>query len=557
MRLLINNKKLRSIIICIVSGALIGLSFPPFNAWFLVYFGITILIFQILTSTKAKQLLSRSYLSMLIFNAITLYWIGGWSSDDIFLKIGGVATVLVHPLFFLLPVILTYLIAKIFRPQLALISFPFIWTGFEYAHNEGQLAFPWIELGNTETYNLNRIQYIDFTGVHGITFLICLVSVLIYYLILNIYSGRWQLRSNRTIGLAAIIIILIIAPNIYSYIYFNTVDPEKYLSTSGSSSLIRTTIIQPNVDPFKKWKGDRNVLVDSYIKKLNESLVFNPDFIVLHETAVPYYFLEEYNYDQTKKFLDFVNYDKKILLMGIPHLQYFDDSTRAPKDSKIMSRSKRRYGTYNSAILIEPDKNLSEMQIHKKVKLVPISEHTPYQDVFPFLQNLVSWGVGISSWQAGDELKIFEINDPESGIKTKFASLICFESVFSDYVSEAVKRDAEFLVIITNDGWFGKSSGPIQHRQFAVLRAIENRKWIVRAAQTGISCFIDPIGNTYDKIPAFTEGIVTKEIITNHEKTFYSIHGDIIGKVSYWAALSGFLFSVIVFGVRRSRKRNK
>jgi apolipoprotein N-acyltransferase len=479
---------------------------------------------------------------MLVFNAITLYWVGGWSSDDIFLKIGGVATVLIHPLFFLIPLLLICFVAKVTKPQIALIAFPFLWTGFEYAHNEGQLAFPWIELGNTETYNLDRIQYIDYTGVHGITFLICVISVLLYYLAYNISIKKWAMWSKKSVSFTAIIIILIIAPNIYSHFYMNN-NFDRYFSTSDSSKIIRATIIQPNVDPFKKWSGNRNELVDSYIYRLNESITSKPDLIVLHETAVPYYFLEDYNFENTEKFLEFVNYNKKLLLMGIPHLQYYSDSLTAPKDSKIMSNSKRRYGTYNSAILIEPNKNMLDFQIHKKVKLVPISERTPYQDVFPFLKNIVSWGVGISSWQAGDSIIIFEINNHSTKIKSKFAALICFESVFSDYVSDGVKRGAEFLVIITNDGWFGKSSGPIQHQQFGVLRAIENRKWIIRAAQTGISCFIDPLGNAYSKIPAYTE------------KTFYSEYGDIIGIVSYYLAVLSFFMTFAVFIFERIRRK--
>jgi apolipoprotein N-acyltransferase len=378
---------------------------------------------------------------------------------------------------------------------------------------------------------------------------------LLYYIVLNISSKKWQLRSKKTIICGIAILILIIAPNIYSNFYLNNVNLNKYLTSNDSSKIIRTTIIQPNVDPFKKWSGNRNEHVDSYIDKLNNALVYNPEFIILHETAVPYYFLEDYNYENTKKFTDFVNFNKRLLFMGIPHLQYFDDSTKAPRDSKIMSHSKRRYGTYNSAILIEPGKKLTELQIHRKVKLVPISERTPYQDVFPFLQNFIKWGVGISSWQAGEELKIFEINDPVSGSKAKFAALICFESVFSDYVSEAVKKGAEFLVIITNDGWFGKSSGPIQHKQFAVLRAIENRKWIIRAAQTGISCFIDPLGNSYDDIPVFSEGIITKEIAANSEKTFYSTHGDVIGRVSCYTAIVSIALTVAVFGFRKAVKK--
>jgi apolipoprotein N-acyltransferase len=275
--------------------------------------------------------------------------------------------------------------------------------------------------------------------------------------------------------------------------------------------------------------------------------------IVIHETAVPYYFFEPTYYYNTVKFIDFVNMSRKYLLMGVPHVQYYNDSAGAPKDSKISSITHRKYKTYNSAVLIEPDKNKNEYQIHKKVKLVPFSENVPYSNTFPFLSKWIRWGVGISSWNTGDSLLIFKLNDQLYHKNLRFETLVCFESVFSDYVCEGVKNGSEFLVIITNDGWFGKSSGPVQHQQFAVLRAIENRKWIIRAAQTGISCFIDPLGNTYDKLPLDTKGIIVKNIIANEEQTFYSLHGDMIGCAGYYIGIISFPLGLIFYILKRRK----
>lgn len=504
------------------------------------------------SSTRLRQAFGRGYITMLVFNAITLYWIGGWSSNDIFLKLGGIAVVLVHPLFFLVPLLIFYGIKKYANPVISFILFPFIWTGFEYSHNLGELAFPWIELGNTETYNLHRIQYAQLVGVHGITFLICLISVILFYILYSLITGKIKLFSKTVFVSFAVIVMLIIFPNIYSYNYLlNNANYDKYFVTEDSSKIIRTAIIQPNVDPFKKWEGNRDSLVDTYISKLNESLTLNPDLIVLHETSVPYYFLEDYYTYNTEKFINFVNRNNKLLLMGIPHLEYFPDSVKAPGDAKIMSISKRKYGTYNSAILIEPDKTINQYQIHKKAKLVPFSEHMPYSKYFPFLKKFIKWGVGISSWNEGDSLLIFNLKYKK--IDTKLAVLICFESVFSDYVSQGVKEGAQFLIIITNDGWWGNNGGPVQHEQFAVLRAIENRKWIIRAGQTGISCFIDPLGNIYDTIPYDTEGIVVKDIYTNTDQTFYSIHGDVLGLISY---ILGIFSIVLLIGMFIYRKKS-
>jgi apolipoprotein N-acyltransferase len=530
---------------------LLALSFPPFKTWFFVYFGITILLYLILNSLKFRQAFGRGYLSLLIFNAIALYWIGGWESDDAFLKLGGVLTVLVHPLFLLIPLLLTYLIYKTAGKIYALFLFPLLWVGFEHWHNLTEFSYPWIELGNTEVYNLNRIQYAEYIGVHGITFLICIISILVYFVSSKVYKREWKLKSVNSILTAVVIIILIILPNITSGIILSSRLNDDNLNSTESTKKINAVIIQPNVNPFNKWAGNKDSIITKYIEGLNAGLKYNPDLLVLHETAPPYYFLEDYNANQTNRFLDFVNLHLTNVLMGIPHLNYFPDSNTAPTGSKIMSQTRRRYKTYNSAILLEPNKSKDVYQIHKKVKLVPFSENAPYNSSLPFMSKIINWSVGISAWNAGDSLLVFEMYNRRTNEVSKFSTLICFESVFSDYVREASKNGAEFLIIITNDGWFGDSFGPIQHERFAVLRAIENRKWIIRAAQTGISCFIDPLGNIYDEIPINSEGISAKEIITNSEVTFYSYQGDIIGKAGYYTYFLTFFAGIIIYVTKR------
>ncbi len=551
----LTHPRLKNTLICLLSGILLGLSFPPFKTWFFVYFGMLLLLYLILSAERFKQAFVRGYFAMLFFNVFTLYWIGGWGSSDIFLKIGGAATDIIHPFFFLVPLLIFYGIKKLYKPGLALILFPLIWTGFEYSHNLGELVFPWIELGNTETYNIHRIQYAELVGVHGITFLICIISVLLYYLIHKLFTRKWKIVSKPVIISFGVIIMLMFFPNFYSYNYLiNSANYERYFTADDSSKIIRTAIIQPNVDPFNKWSSNRDSLVDSYINRLNESLKLNPDLIVLHETSVPYYFLEDYNAYNTQKFIDFVNLNNKLLLMGVPNIQYYPDPSTAPPETEVMSRSGRRYGVYNSAILLEPGQTKDEYQIHKKAKLVPFSEHPPFQRYLPFMKKWVRWGVGISSWNPGDSLRVFNLKYGK--INTKFATLICFESVFSDYVSQGVKNGAEFLIIITNDGWWGNNGGPVQHEQFAVLRAVENRKWVIRAAQTGISCFIDPLGNIYDRIPYDTEGMTVRDIYANSDQTFYSEHGDLIGMVSYYAEIICLVMCIILYVYRKRQAKS-
>ncbi len=546
------NTKTRNLLLCLLGGTLLGLSFPPFRTWYFVYFGLMILLFLIVDSSRMSQAFGRAYLLVLVFNEISLYWISGWHSSDSFLKIGGIFSVLVNSLFMMIPIMITYGISRL-RKDLAILLFPLIWVGFEYFTNQWQFAFPWLELGNTETYNLNRIQYIEFTGVHGITLLICVFSCVLYLLIGRLYHKKWSFISSKAFLTYVLLFVLIAFPNVFSHLRLNS-DNSNYFSSTDSSKVVEACIIQTNTDPFKKWGGDQDQLLNTYIDGLNNGLKFNPDILILHETATPYYFLEDYNLLKSKRFFDFVERSRKYLLMGIPHLQYYDDSTKAQKDSRKMSTNGRYYDTFNSAILIEPGRNRKDLTIHKKVKLVPFSERVPYQEKLTFLKDWIKWGVGISGWQKGTDNTIFRLENDSMNIRTDFASLICYESVFSEFVTEFTARGAEFFVIVTNDGWWGNTSGPEQHNQYAILRAIENRKWIARCAQTGVSCFIDPLGNKYDEIPYGTIGVINRKIIANSEKTFYVLYGDIIGKVSFYVFMLGFASCFVIYAYRKTVK---
>lgn len=513
-----------------------------------------ILLYLVLSASRFRQAFARAYVVMVIFNEISLYWISGWHSSDTFLKIGGVATVIVHSLFMLIPLLITYGVSKI-KKELALGLFPLIWVGYEYFDNVWQFAFPWLELGNTETYNLGRIQIVEFTGVHGLSFMICIISVLLYYVIQNVYSRKWKVSSVKAIALYIVMLAVLLLPNFYSSYRLNSVDNTKYYNLKDSSKVVNTCIVQTNTDPFKKWGGEHNEILNTYINGLHDGLKFNPDMLVLHETAPPFYFLEDINLLKSKRFFDLADSTGKYILMGIPHKHYYSDSEFIPTDHRITDGSKRKFDVFNSAILIEPNKNHKYFTIHKKVKLVPFSERIPYQEKVPFAKKWFTWGVGISGWQMGNDMNLFSLKDTAKNIDTKFASLICYESVFSEFVSEFTKEGAEYFVIVTNDGWWGNTSGPVQHNQYAVLRAIENRKWIVRAAQTGVSCFIDPLGNMYDEIPYWQSGVVDRNIIGNTEKTFFSENGDIIGMLGFYTAMISLAGSLFFYAYQKKAKR--
>jgi apolipoprotein N-acyltransferase len=460
-----------------------------------------------------------------------------------FIKIAGLLTIIVHPLFFIPFLILLFYLYRSFGVITALIAFPFIWTGFEYFHNLGELAFPWIELGNSETYNLNRIQYAELFGVHGITFYICIITSLFYYIII--------VRPLKSIMPKTALFILFVLPYIYS-ILFTDDSPDKYINNTDK---LKTNIIQTNIDPWKKWSDPVSVIVDKQISQISSAPIDSTDLVVLHETALPYYFHSPYFVNETNKYISYSNNNKMNLLVGTPHMHYYNNDAEAPLSSKTANDG-RKYDTYNSAVLIEPGKESNDFKIYTKSRLVPFSERTPYQELMPFLTKFVKWSVGLSAWQIGNGQQIFIMKNRKGDKEYRFGTVICFESAFSDYVSEFSKLGSQFLVIITNDGWFGNSSGPVQHKQFSVLRAIENRKWIIRAAQTGISCYVDPFGNIYNETEFNTEAVLSGNIYANNVLTFYSRNGDLIGKASMYLSILAFLV-IVVYQVNMKKVKRK
>ncbi len=175
---------------------------------------------------------------------------------------------------------------------------------------------------------------------------------------------------------------------------------------------------------------------------------------------------------------------------------------------------------------------------YHKQKLVPLGEHIPFIQLFPFLGKWFQWGVGIGSWNYGEGYEALKLPlqtpPPFQGggrgvVDTlRITPMICYESVYPSFVRHFVDNGANMLSVITNDGWYGTSSGPYQHEQFAVLRAIENRRWVVRCANTGISTFIDDRGRFVQSLPLFISGSITQRVPLIERKTLYVRWGDYI-----------------------------
>ncbi len=493
---------------------------------------------------------------MFFFELVATSWLwlsGMRESADRFLIAGGLFELIFHPGFILIPVLIYYFISNNIKvkkfPDFNLIFFPFIWVTFEYLQTLNEFTFPWLFAGNAFTTTLEKIQYIEYTGVFGVSFWVCVLSVLVFYLFKSLKNSQGnvltELKKAGNIALCLIILIIYVLPNIYNKI---SSSENKYINASDEK--ITVGIVQPNIGAWVKWGANQKELIKDYCGMIKEVAEKNQGvrMIVLPETAIPFYVLYTPYDDLFDIFKSGCDSSNTTVLTGIMDIKIYENQSQAKVDSKKFSSRGQYYDTYNSALLIERGKDKLEYQKYNKMKLVIGSERMPYQEKLPFLKDLIRWGVGLSSYQLGEDTTIFLLDN-----KYKFNTAICFESVFPRFFSKFVEKGAQFSVIITNDAWWGKFFGTYQHNQFAILRAIENRRWIVRCANTGISCFIDPYGNMYDETRINEKALFTGEIGIRNDKTFYTNNGDVFSIFCFYISTGLFLSGILV---KIFRKKN-
>ena len=507
--------------LAVLSGALLGFSFPPFRTGLLACVGLVPLLVAISRRKRFAHALRVSYVAMLVFHVITLNWTGGYvHGNDPYMMIAGGVTMIFHPLFYLVPLGLYHAARRWLGETQALVALPFLWVGYEYSHSLSEWSFPWLTIGNSQSYDIARIQFISFTGIWGLSFWILIINVLAYILYRDLAAHRWTRRSS---ALGAAILVVGLLPGAAGRWIMAGAPPA---GVPGPGTPVTVGIVQSNVDPWEKWGRQGSDLVALYTalthRLISDTTGPRPSIVLWPETAITGWPLLPGSrplLDALRSAADTMHVG---ILTGIDHAVVYRDQARAPASARVARTGGEKYDTFNAAAFIQP--HVEEVDWYGKMKMVPIAERVPYADMFAFL-DFLRWGVGIGGWQIGPAQTVFR--DSATGVR--FSSLICYESTYPGFVASFVRKGASFLALITIDSWWGKMSGAYQHRQFAVFRAVENRRWIARCAVGGISCFIDPYGRSYDDTEMFTQRTIARTIAASGELTFYTRHGDWLG----------------------------
>lgn len=479
----------RGIFLAIVSGILLSLPFSYGNLWILAWVGFVPLFFALENRPQAQSFL-LFYISGIIFWVATAYWLVHVTLP------GAIVLVLYLALYF-------GLFGLVIRPctrrygLFTLIFIPAAWVVLEYVRGHLFSGFPWALLGYSQYLNLPAIQIADITGAWGVSFLVVFVNAAIVEII-------WAKKTGHSLRLRSVSIILALILTLVLSYGFYKLDPRP---TSDIPRKLRVSVIQGNIPQKFKWDPAYNgFIMGRYITLSAQAAQDLPDLIVWPEAAFPVIPEEEPSY--YKRAQDFT------ASFGIPLL--------------LGAVTQRQGFYYNSALLVRGRQEPSI--IYDKVHLVPFGEYIPLKNALPFLSTIVP----IGDITKGDEPMVFSIRPPRLGQPVKFSVLICFEDIFPGLSRAFARRGAEFLVNITNDAWYKVSSAPYQHLQASVLRCVENRLYLARSANTGISCFIAPTGRVISVVgdedsgrEIFVTGYKTQEIdIAKSGFSFYCLFGD-------------------------------
>lgn len=497
-------------LLLILSGIILGISFPPFPFPFtlLIFVGLIPYFIVIKRRTTLASISSATFLFSLVFSLITIYWVGSWSSEaDPYLMLAGVALLLVYPCVMLIPSTLFYLTRKVFPKFDAIWFFPLFWVTLEYLLTQTDLRFPWLLLGHgLAKFNL-FIQGADIVGTNGLSLIAAYINVLLF-------KSFFEKNSEEKFRLKPLLIAVFIFLCMIIYGIYKT-------STFRiSERKVRIGIVQPNLNPWDKWStGNLSDLLNMYLTLSQKCVDEGAEVILWPETALPVYAFGRTYPMVENSIYNFLDTNNVSLLTGMPDIIYDLNQNNIPEDSKYSGPGNYYYRTYNAVLGLNPGSR--NIQRYGKMKLVPLGERVPFVDQFAFLGDLLKWGVGITGWNIGKDTTVFKIKN-EKIDTIKVGGLVCYESVDPVFVTAFVQKGAELITVVTNDSWYGKSSGPYQHKDFAMLRAVENRRSVVRCANGGVSCIINAKGNILAETEMFEKTTLVGEVPLQDEKTFYS-----------------------------------
>jgi apolipoprotein N-acyltransferase len=513
-------KKLHPAPLSVLTGLLLYAAWPESPLTFLIFVAFIPLLWLERQGIRRARFFGWAYLSMLIWNIGATWWI--WNAS----VPGALSALLLNSLLMCVPWLGFHLIRTRVGNNFGYASLILFWLSFEYFHLQNWgLSWPWLTLGNVFATHPDWISWYQVTGTSGGSFWILLVNVLLF-------QWLWQLTKHHRFRKAplATALALVILPIFLSWI---TVSIAFDVIKIRKNEIV---IVQPNIDPYEKVEtGTFASQLQKLIRLSDSAIDDNTALVIWPETALvgENLGIEEDYVKQNHLLLPLWGFLRRHphlnLLTGMESFRIFDVK-HSPTAIRFVDADKY-YESYNAAAILDTG---GLVQSYHKSRLVPGVETLPF--FLRFMAPLFDKFGGTTAGYTGQDER-----DPliTTNSTYKIAPAVCYESIYGEFLSDFSRNGSDLITIITNDGWWGNTPGHLQHRDYARLRAIETGHWVVRSANTGISCVIDPHGRITQSLPWDTAGIIKTSVPPTPERTFYARYGDCLSKLA--AALTVLL----------------
>jgi apolipoprotein N-acyltransferase len=530
-------RPLRLIGLAVLSGALLALSWPAIGVSFLLVFALVplLLISEAFLQSKrglaALKVYGYSYLAVLIWNVGATWWVVNASFTGALLAFFANSALMAGVFTFGFQLRRRY--PGVNSAWLHVIP----WLAFEYLHHDWDLTWPWLTLGNAFANDIQLVQWYEFTGTAGGSLWIWAMNIGL----LGLYR-RWSQKQPLQQSLRRFALVLLLPVLVSMVLYFRWEEKGNAISVA---------VVQPNVDPYneKFENGTLQAQLDRFLALAATVCDSNTAWLLGPETALVRSIPEDALATSKRilKIQEFMQaYPGMMVLIGAETHHIYAPGEPVPSSARTSPDGQVRFDMYNTALSIGRD-----IKTYHKSKLVPGVEQMPFPWIFRFVEDFaIDLGGTTGSLGTQSTRPVFKSDEGTSTL----APAICYESVYGDFLTAYIRAGAQYIAVITNDGWWGDTPGYKQHLAYARLRAIENRRDVVRSANTGISAFINQRGEILQATEYWKPAAIKGAVHLNTEKTLFSLAGDWLGKAAVWLSLFLWLWGRMQ-GLLRRRVR--
>jgi apolipoprotein N-acyltransferase len=518
------NTKKKLLLLSVLSGILLS---PAWYEWgnglFLIFALIPLLYVEDYIDEHKTEYGSRTFLryaslTFLIWNTATTWWIINAA------LVGVIAAIVINTVMWSLVAWFFHMAKRKLGPRLGYLSLIVFWISWEFLYHNSEISWPWLTLGNGFAYNIRLIQWYEYTGILGGSLWVLVLNILLFNLYKNYAAG---LSRQKILAQSFLVLIILAGPIALSVVRFYT-----YVEKKAPKTVV---VIQPNIDPYEKFVS---------IPSLDQTRVQLTEAARVADSTVDYFIAPETSINNSiwiddiesvpdilmiRQFLS--AYPRAAYVPGIQCYKRYKPGEKVYDNAREIPGTGLYYESFNAAIQLDSTK---KVPIYFKSKLVAGVEKMPYARYLHFLEKLtLKLGGTMRGWGTQKDRGVFYSAIDSTGV----SPVICYESVYGEFVAGYVRKGANLLFVITNDGWWGDTPGYHQHAAYSSLRAIETRRSVARSANTGISCLINQRGEVLQKLGWWKRGALKGTLNSNDYLTFYVRNGDYIGRAACYFSL--------------------